>query len=52
MAWEMPSYIEVNMSSEIGAYQDDFEERIPVSNRVASRSAEVRPVGPVSGSEN
>lgn len=24
MQWERPAYIEVNMSSEIGAYQDDF----------------------------
>lgn len=24
MQWERPAYIELNMSSEIGAYQDDF----------------------------
>ncbi|GKS60110.1 hypothetical protein YTPLAS18_36370 [Nitrospira sp.] len=29
MSWETPSYHEVNMSSEIGAYQDEFEERAP-----------------------
>ena len=27
MTWEKPSFREVNMSSEIGAYQEDFEER-------------------------
>lgn len=29
MAWEKPSFREVNMSSEIGAYQEDFDERGP-----------------------
>jgi len=27
MPWEKPSFIEVNMNSEIGAYQDEFDER-------------------------
>jgi hypothetical protein len=27
MTWEPPEYIEINMSAEIGGYQDDFEER-------------------------
>ena len=31
MSWETPSYQEVNMSSEIGAYQDEFEERTPTA---------------------
>ena len=31
MSWETPSYRDVNMSSEIGAYQDEFEEREPAS---------------------
>jgi hypothetical protein len=35
MSWETPSYKEVNMSSEIGGYQDDFEERAPVPGDVA-----------------
>jgi hypothetical protein len=26
MTWEKPEYIEINMSAEIGGYQDDFEE--------------------------
>ncbi len=29
MEWEPPAYTEINMSSEIGGYQDDFEERGP-----------------------
>jgi hypothetical protein len=27
MTWEKPSFREVNMNSEIGAYQEDLEER-------------------------
>lgn len=27
MPWEKPSFLEVNMNSEIGAYQDAFDER-------------------------
>jgi hypothetical protein len=27
MPWEKPSFVEVNMNSEIGAYQDEFDER-------------------------
>jgi hypothetical protein len=27
MSWEKPSFLEVNMNSEIGAYQDEFDER-------------------------
>ena len=29
MPWQTPDYIDVNMSAEIGGYQDDFEERAP-----------------------
>lgn len=29
MPWEKPSFREVTMSSEIGAYQEDFDEREP-----------------------
>ena len=29
MPWEKPTFREINMSSEIGAYQEDFEEREP-----------------------
>ncbi|HET9844137.1 MAG TPA: pyrroloquinoline quinone precursor peptide PqqA [Nitrospira sp.] len=29
MMWEKPDFIEINMSAEIGGYQDDFEERAP-----------------------
>ena len=27
MIWQKPELLEVNMSAEIGAYQEDFEER-------------------------
>jgi hypothetical protein len=27
--WETPAFIEINMSAEIGGYQDEFEERRP-----------------------
>ena len=27
MTWEKPSFREINMNSEIGAYQEDFDER-------------------------
>jgi hypothetical protein len=27
MKWDAPELIEINMSAEIGAYQEDFEER-------------------------
>jgi hypothetical protein len=29
VTWQKPDYIEINMSAEIGGYQDDFEERAP-----------------------
>ena len=27
--WTTPAYTEINMSAEIGGYQDDFDERAP-----------------------
>jgi len=27
--WTTPTYTEINMSAEIGGYQDDFDERLP-----------------------
>jgi hypothetical protein len=30
MEWEPPAYTDINMSSEIGGYQEDFDERLPV----------------------
>jgi hypothetical protein len=50
MTWETPSYIDINMSSEIGGYQDDFEQRIPVPGDVG-REALQQANGPRSGSE-
>jgi hypothetical protein len=29
MPWETPYFREITMSSEIGAYQEDFDERVP-----------------------
>ena len=29
MKWETPDYREINMSAEIGGYQDDFDDREP-----------------------
>ncbi|HKT35038.1 MAG TPA: pyrroloquinoline quinone precursor peptide PqqA [Nitrospira sp.] len=29
ITWTKPAYTEINMSAEIGAYQDDFDEREP-----------------------
>jgi hypothetical protein len=28
--WETPSFVEINMSAEIGGYQSDFGDREPV----------------------
>jgi hypothetical protein len=30
LIWETPSFIEINMSAEIGGYQSDFGDREPV----------------------
>ena len=30
MKWETPTFVEINMSAEIGGYQSDFEEQDPV----------------------
>lgn len=29
MKWETPSFVEINMSAEIGGYQNDFGDRDP-----------------------
>jgi hypothetical protein len=36
MNWEKPQLIEINMSAEIGAYQEDFDEREDAPPFVAS----------------
>jgi hypothetical protein len=51
MSWETPSYVEVNMSSEIGAYQDDFEERVPLPGDAALRETAQQPGRHLTGSE-
>ena len=30
MNWETPSFVEINMSAEIGGYQSDFGDRDPM----------------------
>lgn len=30
MTWETPTFVEINMSAEIGGYQSDFEDQDPV----------------------
>jgi hypothetical protein len=37
--WTTPTYTEINMSSEIGGYQDDFDERTPKPDN-ASRTSD------------
>lgn len=29
MSWETPSFVEINMSAEIGGYSPDFDDREP-----------------------
>ena len=37
MTWEKPDFIEINMSAEIGGYQDEFEERAPLEPRAVQQ---------------
>ena len=30
MSWETPTFVEINMSAEIGGYQSDFGDRDPM----------------------
>jgi hypothetical protein len=45
MQWEKPKFVVLNMSAEIGAYQDDFErdQNDPVA-RARAESTATRPV--------
>lgn len=46
MKWEEPELIEINMSAEIGAYQEDFDEReeLPTfASHVAPQLASAEP---------
>jgi len=38
MKWETPSFVEINMSAEIGGYQSDFSDRDPWGPIVESTS--------------
>jgi hypothetical protein len=37
MTWSTPSYEEINMSAEIGGYQEDFDERARELKKPAHR---------------
>ena len=43
--WTTPAYTEINMSAEIGGYQDDFEERAPTPDD-AIRTGDAPPPAP------
>lgn len=43
MEWETPAYTEINMSSEIGGYQDDFDERTPGPGNSPPAATDTRP---------
>jgi hypothetical protein len=47
MSWEKPSFREVNMNSEIGAYQEDFDDdRKPGDMERRNLSADQAILGP------
>ncbi len=39
MPWETSSYKEINMSAEIGGYQDEFDERAPRPDHLGASPA-------------
>ncbi len=47
MKWETPAYVDINMSAEIGGYQDEFEERSPAPPDLVQAPA--KPAGPSEG---
>jgi hypothetical protein len=36
--WEPPAFTEIKMDSEIGAYQEEYEERVPEPSSAVERS--------------
>jgi hypothetical protein len=40
MQWETPTFIEINMSAEIGGYQSDFSDRDPRDPVVQQRRSD------------
>jgi len=40
MSWETPSFVEINMSAEIGAYQGDTDDGVDVISRTEPGPAE------------
>ena len=39
MTWETPSFVEINMSAEIGGYQSDFDGQDPVAPAAPRQNA-------------
>ena len=44
MTWETPSFIEINMSAEIGGYQSDFGDREPVGPAAPRQGHSAEPI--------
>ena len=40
MEWQTPSFVEIDMSAEIGAYQSDFDQRGDERERTAETEAQ------------
>lgn len=46
MKWETPAFIEINMSAEIGGYQNDFSDPDPMGPPAPRTELEDQPAGP------
>ena len=44
ITWTTPTYTEINMSAEIGGYQDDFDERAPRPDDAIQTGNDPQPV--------
>jgi hypothetical protein len=42
MKWETPSFLDINMSAEIGGYQTDFGDRDPIGPAAPRTAAPAR----------
>jgi hypothetical protein len=40
MSWETPSFVEINMSAEIGGYNPDFDDREPTEPIFSAETGE------------
>ena len=45
MSWETPTFVEINMSAEIGGYNPDFDDREPTEPVVAPEAAQAETLG-------